>query len=319
MGIRVGVDLMGGDSPPQVIFEAVQTLAPSLKDNDSIVVFATHAVFSDLGLSALRASSNLTFVTSEDFVSMEDSPLLAIRRKKNATMAAGIRLLKDKKIDAFLSTGNTGALVGFATLHLSLLPSVERPGLLVMMPTEQGKVAVVDVGANINPKPEHLASYAHLGCLIQKALMGKKKCRVGLLNIGSEEQKGTKEMRDAYQLLQKTFKDHFVGNVEGRDVFRGEIDVLVTDGFTGNVFLKTSEGISSFLAEYLHKHFDIPEIVSHLHHQFNYSEHPGAFLCGLDGVVVKCHGFSDQTALISGIKGAFELVRKKVLEQLKVT
>jgi glycerol-3-phosphate acyltransferase PlsX len=198
-----------------------------------------------------------------------------------------------------------------------MLPQIERPALLVMMPAEKGEVAVLDVGANIAPKPQHLVSYAILGSLYRQCLYKDRNPTIGLLNIGVEEQKGTNELKETYQLLQKMFKSSFLGNIEGREVFQGKINVVVTDGFTGNVFLKTSEGISSFLAEYLQKHFDVPEIVSHLHQQFNYSEHPGAFLCGVDGIVVKCHGFSDKQALMNGIRGAFTLAKSGILSKLK--
>ena len=198
-----------------------------------------------------------------------------------------------------------------------MLPHIERPALLVMMPTEKGKVIVLDVGANISPKPHHLVSYALLGSFFRTCIFQEKAPKIGLLNIGVEEQKGTKELKETYQLLQEKFQERFLGNIEGREVFQGKIDVLVTDGFTGNVFLKTSEGISSFLAEYLQKHFGVPEIVSHLYQQFDYSEHPGALLCGVDGIVIKCHGFSDRTALMNGIRGAFTLVNSNILPQLK--
>lgn len=317
MRVRIGIDLMGSDSSPESIFEAVLKFSSEIEPQDSLVVFATHSLFPQLKKKYSPFPSSIGFMTTDESIEMEESPLLAVRRKKNASMAAGIRLLKENEIDAFVSTGNTGALVAFATLHLPLLESVERPGLLVMMPTEKGMVAVIDVGANINPKPEHLTAYAHLGALYQQECFAIRNPKVGLLNIGVEEQKGTKEHKQAYYLLQKEFGKAFYGNIEGREVFQGKIDVLVTDGFTGNVFLKTSEGISSFLAEYLQNHFKIPEIVDHLYHQFNYSEHPGAFLCGVEGIVVKCHGFSDQNALMNGIRGASTLVRKKIIEKLK--
>ncbi len=315
--VRIAVDLMGSDSSPQEIFEAIIAVSKELSKDDNLVVIAQHSI-----LSALRADfgplvSNFEFITTEDAIEMDESPLFAVRRKKDSSMSAGIRLLKEKAIDAFVSTGNTGALVALATLHLPPLPGVERPALLVMMPTEKGKVVVLDVGANITPKPQHLFSYAVMGAFYHVAMLEGKKPRIGLLNIGVEEQKGTHELKETYQLLQKTFGEYFLGNIEGREVFQGKIDILVTDGFTGNVFLKTSEGISVFLAEYLQKHFGLPEVVSHLHQQFNYSEYPGAFLCGVEGIIVKCHGFSNKQALINGIRHAHALASKDILGKLK--
>lgn len=316
--MRVAVDLMGGDSPPQVIFEAVLSMLTELSPGDKLIALAQHSVVPALRSAYGDSLSGIEFITTEEAIDMDEPPLFAVRRKKDSTMGAGIRLLKENKIDAFVSSGNTGALVAFATLSLPLLPHIERPALLVMMPTEKKrKVVVLDVGANMVPKPHHLVSYAHLGSLYRQCMYGEKNPTIGLLNIGIEEQKGTAEVKETHHLLQQTFKEQFLGNVEGRDVFQGKIDVLVTDGFTGNVFLKTSEGISSFLAEYLQKHFGVPEIVSHLHQQFNYSEHPGAFLCGVEGIIVKCHGFSDKHALMNGIRGAFTLAHKQIISQLK--
>lgn len=248
---------------------------------------------------------------------MDEAPLVAVRRKKNSSMAAGIRLLKEKKIDAFLSTGNTGALVATAMLHLDPMPGIERPALLITMPTTEGEVVVLDVGANLMPKPHQLVSYAHLGSLFRRHYHGLKNPKIGLLNIGAEEQKGTKELKETYQLLQEGFQDHFLGNIEGMEVFQGKVDVLVTDGFTGNVFLKTTEGVSSFLVDYINKKFDAKEIVTHLNQKFNYDQHPGAFLCGVDGLVVKCHGYSDRQALINGILGAADLASKGVVAAIK--
>lgn len=317
MGVRVAVDLMGSDSTPQDIFEAVQAVNQELRPDDTLIVVAQHAVLPHLRALLRPHDRPIEFITTEESIEMEETPLFAVRRKKNSSMAAGMRLLKESAIDAFVSTGNTGALVASAMLHLPMLPQMERPALLVMMPTEKGKVAVLDVGAHIGAKPEHLFQYALLGSLYRECLYGEFKPTIGLLNIGVEEQKGTKELQDTYHLLQETFGERFLGNIEGREVFQGKVDVLVTDGFTGNVFLKTSEGISTFLGQYLQTHFDVPQIVSHLYHQFNYSEHPGAFLCGLDGIVIKCHGFSDQKALMNGIRGAFTLAHSSILPYLK--
>jgi len=315
--VRIAVDLNGGESAPEEIFEAVLAISQEVSAGDSLLAIAQHSVLPSLRAAFPQSVSSIEFITTEEAIDMEEHPLYAVRRKKDSSMAAGMRLLREKQIDAFVSSGNTGALVAFAKLNLPMLPQVERPALLVMMPTEKGKVTVLDVGANIAPKPQHLVSYALLGSLYRQCMLGEKNPKVGLLNIGVEEQKGTQELKETYKLLQNLFGGRFLGNIEGMEVFQGKIDVLVTDGFTGNVFLKTSEGISSFLAEYLKKQFGLPETVSHLRQQFNYSEHPGAFLCGVDGIVVKCHGFSDKYALMNGIRGAFNLAKKGIISRLK--
>jgi len=303
---------MGGDQPPEAIFEAALQVAQTT--NNQLVVLATHACYS---LLSGKSHPRIEFVTTEESIEMDEPPLLAVRRKKNSSMSAGMRLLKEGKLDAFLSTGNTGALVATAMLHLETLPGIDRPALLVTIPTGKGGVVVLDVGANIAPKPHQLVSYAHLGSLFCKFCHGIEDPTIGLLNIGAEEQKGTKELKETYHLLQEAFQERFLGNTEGREVFQGKIDVLVTDGFTGNVFLKTTEGISSFLVDYLTQQFDVPEIISHLHDKFNYAQQPGAFLCGMDGLVVKCHGRSDLQALINGIQGAADLSRDQIVQRIK--
>lgn len=315
--VRVAIDLMGGESSPQEIFEAVLAIAQEISPGDSLVAISQHAVLPILRRTYGSWPSCIEFITAEEAIDMQEAPLLAVRRKKDSSLAAGMRLLKEKKVDAFVSSGNTGALVAFATLYLPCLPHIERPALLVMMPTVKGKVTVLDVGANISPKPEHLVSYALLGSLYRQCLLKEKAPKIGLLNIGVEEKKGTKELKQTYELLQKAFKNRFLGNIEGREVFQGKIDVLITDGFTGNVFLKTTEGISSFLVDYLQKHFAIADVISHLEKRFNYSEHPGAFLCGVEGVIIKCHGISDKQAFKNSIREAFKLAKQEIVSKLK--
>ncbi len=323
MGVRIGVDLMGSEQPPQAIFEAVLQVSKEIHLSDTLLVLATtelHPALKQQLASFEKPSASIEFIKTEEVVEMDESPLLAVRRKKKSSMAVGVGLLKEGKIDAFLSTGNTGALVATAMLHLPMLPGIERPALLVILPTGNDKVVVLDVGANISPKPEHLFTYAVMGVAYQQSVYGLLEPKVGLLNIGVEQQKGTKELKEVYSLLQKKFNTRFRGNIEGRDVFQGKIDVLVTDGFTGNVFLKTSEGVCNFLIDYLQARFTDyvdPKVIRHLNQQFNYSEHPGAFLCGVDGIVVKCHGHSDVIALMNGIRGAIDLAKKNILEKMR--
>ncbi len=303
---------MGGDQSPLEIFEAVKDVCATT--DYRLVVFATHPLCSSLS-EKLPLHAELFGV--EDAIEMDEPPLLAVRRKKNSSMAAGMRLLNEGKLDAFISTGSTGALVATSSLHLKKLPGIERPALLVAMPTAVGEVVVLDVGAGVLPKPYQLVTYAKLGSFYRQIMHGLKGPKIGLLNIGAEEQKGTKELKEAYRLLKESFGQYFLGNTEGREVFQGKVDVLVTDGFTGNVFLKTSEGISRFLVDYLSQEFGVPEIISHLHQRFNYTEHPGAFLCGVEGLVIKCHGYSDRAALVNGIRGAAILVEHAIVSKIK--
>lgn len=322
---HIGIDIMGGESSPQAIFEAVLEMARSYDGQARFLVITDESVHDELmkfySQFPSRERLNLDLVTTKNYVTMEDPPLFAVRKKKNSSMAVGINLLAEKKIDAFLSLGNTGALVLFATHLLKRLMGIKRPALLVLLPTLNGKVAVLDVGANISFKSEDLIDFAKLGLAYQAAVGHAHPLKLGLLNIGAEEKKGTKEVKQAFQLLSEKFGDQFVGNVEGCEVFQGRVDVLVTDGFTGNVFLKTCEGASSFFMDYLKSVLKNAQagdsILSEICRRFNYSEHPGAVMVGLDGLVIKCHGYSNKAALLSGLKGALQLAENNFTLRMK--
>ncbi len=313
---RIGVDLMGSDTSPHDLFSAVLQLSeqePSIE----LIIFATADVLDEI-------SCPLEAVIAKDFIAMEDDPLIAVRKKKDSSMALGLRLLKEKRIDAFVTAGNTGALLLAAKKTLSTLSGIERPALLTILPTQRRDLAVLDVGANLSVKPRHMLQFAAMGIAYQKS-RGIELPTVGLLNIGSEAQKGTPELREAYQALESLNHDRmvFVGNIEGQGAFQGDIDVLVTEGFTGNIFLKTAEGISAFIWEELEETatLDAPphlkNLLTKLRHRLHYAEYPGAILCGVDGVVVKCHGDASPEALRNGIKGAIRLVEHNFLDRIK--
>ncbi|MFN0065071.1 MAG: phosphate acyltransferase PlsX [Chlamydiales bacterium] len=312
--MRIGIDLMGSDRSPEVIFKAVLKVAERVGNVHTFVLISTPHV-----QSSIDHTHPIEWVLAEEEIEMNEAPLLAFRRKKNSSMHVGIGMIKEKRLDAFVSTGNTGALMATATFLLPRL--VERPALMVTMPNGERGVSVLDVGANLTPKPHHIVSFAHMGIIYREIMHEIEHPTCGLLNVGAEEQKGPKELKETYHLMQEEFGSRFKGNVEGREVFLGKVDVLVTDGFTGNVFLKTCEGISSFLFDYLHEKFSnaggIEKVASHLHEKFNYSKHPGALLCGVDGVVVKCHGHSNRQALVNGILGAIDVAEKGVIPQMR--
>jgi phosphate acyltransferase len=318
--MRLGVDLMGSDQLPESILEVLSLIAQE-HPQITLVAFTTKQAspFFNKG----DYPSNLIPEFTDTFIEMDEAPLTSIRLKKNATMNVGVRFLKEGKIDGFISMGNTGALMATSMIQLGQLPTVERPGLMVHLPNDKHGVVVIDVGANLNPQPKHLLAYGVMGVSFREHMHSMKAPRVGLLNIGTEQQKGTQGLKESFQFFQAAFGEQFVGNVEGKAAFSGEVDVLVTDGFTGNVFLKTCEGITSFLTDYLTDRFPggiqgaLGPVVKHLYERFNYSKHPGALLAGVNGVVVKCHGYSNQTALMTGIRGAINLIEKDVLAKMR--
>jgi glycerol-3-phosphate acyltransferase PlsX len=334
--LRIGIDLMGSDSSPAVLFEAVLCAAEQLEKVTLIVLATQPAIDSIWKKSNLTevlgfTKSRIEFQVITEVIETHEEPLIAIRQKKNSSLVVGMRLLKKRHLDAFVSAGNTGALISSATLSLPLLPGVKRPALLATLPTEKGYVAVIDVGGNVVCKACHLVQFAQIGAAYQRCCQGIEIPRVGLLNIGVESKKGTSEVRQAYQLLKEQMALHdpqdlkmrFIGNIEGREVFQGKADVLVTDGFTGNVLLKTSEGVSSFILEQLRCVLKdvIPHqknaILHYLQHHFDYEEYAGAIVCGVDRIAIKCHGKSSVKGMLNGILGAAELVKNCFLEQIK--
>lgn len=327
---------MGSDSPPELLFAAVAQVASELDASHTLVVFCTpearahcESSFKDRWPSQNQAQ--IAFVEGDQVIEMDDSPLQAVRHKRQSSMILGIEAIKNSEIDAFLSTGNTGALVASATLSLKRLPGVDRPALLATLPTEKGPVAVLDVGGNVSCRPQHVVQFAHLGAAFQTAASGIEKPKVGLLNIGLEAQKGTSHIQRIYQTLTEHCSGDdadtrgmvFAGNVEGRDVYRGAVDVLVTDGFTGNVFLKASEGVSSFILDHLESAFsDSPDqmamdVLANLQRHVDYAEYPGALVCGIDGVVIKCHGYSNQRAVANGIRGMVRLAGSELISLMR--
>jgi glycerol-3-phosphate acyltransferase PlsX len=304
--VRIGIDLMGGDTPPDLLFPAVLQAMQRLGDPFSFTVLATSSVIEALQ-RLQKHPSNLSFLAAEEVISMDDEPLTAIRRKTRSTLIEGITLLKKGEIDAFVSCGNTGALVAAATLMLPRIKGVERPALLAEIPTATGTVAILDVGGNVACKAEHLVSYAFLGADYVRAAHGIVRPRVALLNIGTEAGKGTGEVREAYRLLEHEQAFDFCGNIEGREIFRGKCDVIVTDGFSGNIMLKTAEGVSEYLFECLRQEQSIKaDVLDKLGKKFDYTRHQGALVCGVEGLVFKVHGNADAGALLATILGAAE-------------
>lgn len=312
--VRIGIDLMGGDTPPEELASALIQLVEE-GFVEQLVVFASPQV---IGL----LPKNLSSIACPETIEMHDDPIAAVRRKKESSLCQGLHYLHAKKIDAFISTGNTGALLFAAKTTLKTLPRIDRPALLTLLPTHKNEIAVLDVGANLTLKSHHILQFAAMGIAYQKS-RGIAHPTVGLLNIGTEAIKGTPQVREAYAKLDTLNRDHptFIGNVEGKDVFRGDIDVLVTDGFTGNVFLKTAEGLAAFILKQLEQRAfegspSLRHEIASLRERLYVAEHPGAILCGVEGVVVKCHGDISAAKFMSSIRGAARLVEHRFLEKI---
>lgn len=327
---------MGGDSPPPFLFEAVLQVAEQCECVCSFLLFASEEWIRTLSVTyscriAKLSSSFFEFHCCRESIGMGDDPLSAVRSRKDASMVVGIKFLKQHAIDAFVSAGNTGALIAAATLYLPKISGVSRLALLAVLPTKKGSVAIIDVGGNLSSKPAQLLQFASMGIAYRRCCHRDVVPAVGLLNIGVESKKGTRELQHVYTALQELSTQRYVGNeifrfagnVEGRDVFDGNIDVLITDGFTGNVFLKTVEGTAAFMLNLfasLFEHAATPQnqaAFASFQRDFSYTEYPGAILCGVGGVVVKCHGEASTRSVYHAIMGAISLVEKKFICEMK--
>jgi glycerol-3-phosphate acyltransferase PlsX len=322
MSIRIGIDLMESENSEKAIFKEILHFAKSLKKDVNFIFFAKKDLEYELEKIKKEIDYPFEIVYSAHTIAMDEDPLLAIRRKKDSTIFKGLNYSKEDKIDAFISCGNTGALAAGATHFIKTFKNISRPALLALLPTKKSLLAILDVGASIAFGSDNLVQFALLGAAFQKA-RGVKKPNVGLLNIGEEKQKGTFHHQKAYLELKKLENDfEFVGNIEGKEVFEGKVDVLVTDGFTGNIFLKTSEGLASFVLDKVEKNIldkkaEILKVLKDLKKRLSYSEYPGAVLIGVKKLVIKCHGYSSIGGIVSATLGAIELVENNLIGSIK--
>jgi glycerol-3-phosphate acyltransferase PlsX len=328
---------MGSDSSPSVLFEAVLKAAADVPFPCTFVVLVAHTWAERLSMlysSIPRGAAPIEFQLCEDWVAMDEDPLTAVRFKKAASMLVGISLLKEQNIDALVSAGHTGVMIAGASLSLPKLEGIDRPALLALLPTRKKPIVVVDVGGSLSCRACHYIQYAHMGVAFRSVCYRDKLPVVGLLNVGSEAIKGTKELIQAHQLLKEFSSSScggskspvfsFIGNVEAREIFDGNVDVVVTDGFTGNVLLKAVEGVASFVISTSIDALsgtalasEAAATISALQHQFDYAEYPGAILCGIDGIIIKCHGSSSSKAMYHAIHRALSLVKEKFIVRLK--
>src|SRR5262250_578226 len=322
----IAVDAMGGDHAPRAEVEGAILAAREL-DVRVVLVGIEATVQQELGRHRQR-NLPIEVANATEVVTMRDSPSQAFRRKKDSSLHVAARLVRDGKADGLVSAGNTGAVMTVARFVLGTLPSVDRPALAAAFPNMKEKVSVIlDVGANVDSKPEQLEQFAVMGEIYYRTIFGVRKPRVALLSIGEEEMKGNELTREAFNRL-KHGHLNFTGNVEGRDVFRGNVDVIVCDGFIGNVALKISEGLVEHIRGMLKKAIKrslASQIVYALskrafddfRKRTDYSEYGGAPLLGVRGITIIGHGRSNPNAIKNAIRVAAELCRSRVNEKIE--
>jgi glycerol-3-phosphate acyltransferase PlsX len=325
--ITVALDAMGGDHAPRAEVEGAVLAAREYPDVRVILVGIEDKVRPEL--DRLRHKDlPIEIVPATDVVTMTDSPSHAFRRKKDSSLHVAARLVRDGKADALVSAGNTGAAMTVARFVLGTLPSVDRPALAWAFPNVKERVSVMlDVGANVDSKPLHIEQFAVMGEIYYRALWGVKRPRVALLSIGEEDMKGNDLTREAAALLKQSSLN-FVGNVEGRDVFRGNVDVIVCDGFIGNIALKLSEGLVEHIGGMLKRAIK-SSIASQIGYALSkkafdafrkrtdYSEYGGAPLLGVRGVTIIGHGRSNANAMKNAVRVAAELCRSGMNEKIE--
>jgi len=322
--MKIGFDGMGGDlAPVETVKGAVEALA--FKDIIIVIYGDGHKIRAELSKYEYDKTL-IEVVHTTEVIENEDKPVKAIKSKEDASMVVGLKALKNKEIDAFVSAGNTGALLAGGLFKVGRIKGVNRPALCTVYPTMKGASVLVDAGANAECKPRNLIEFAQMGSLYAERVLGIPSPKVALANIGSESTKGTPLQIESYQLLEETDLN-FVGNVEGRDIPSGSVDVIVADGFTGNVILKLTEGVAQEIMTGLKQQIMkntkgkigglfLNSNLKDFKKQLDYTEYGGAPLLGLNGLVVKAHGSSNAKAFMNAIKYAKIGVETHIIEEI---
>lgn len=325
--MKIVVDAMGGDYAPQSSIEGAFLAIENLTTD--IILTGNKQVISEYinKKSVLKKqftkylnSGRLKIVHASQTIEMNDIPAEALKLKKRSSVWIACELLKNKEANGIVSAGNTGAIMATAIVVLGKLPNVLRPALAVTIPSLKEPVCLLDVGANVNCRPAHLASFALMGKVYAEKVLNRKNPKVGLLNIGTESTKGNSVTKSAYSLISR-LPINFIGNVEGHTIITGGVDVVVTDGFVGNVVLKFGEGLATMMLTELKRKTDeidkFKKIFLEMQKKLDYSEYGGALLLGVNGTCVICHGRSDAKAIMNGIRLAYESIQQKIEEYLK--
>lgn len=322
--MRIAVDAMGGDYAPEEIIKGTLMAAEKNPDVHLILVGQKERM-----LPFLKGTrpKNISLVEATEVIEMDEHPANAVRKKKDATIVVATRLVKQGEADAVVSAGSTGAQMAAALLGLGRIKGIERPAIATVLPTVEGGKLILDVGANLDATPEQLCQYALMGSIYAERILGIPNPRVGLLNVGSEEGKGNELTQKTYPLL-KEAPINFIGNIEGRDVPYGRADVVVCEGFVGNILLKTAEGLAGVFVQLIKEKITSTMIrklgamavkpgLKEFAQMMDYAEYGGAPLLGVNGISIICHGSSKAKAIFNAIRVAQECVQTRFIEQIR--
>ncbi|MZP29077.1 phosphate acyltransferase PlsX [Heliobacterium undosum] len=326
MGLRIALDAMGGDHAPGEIVKGAIEAAEEL-DLQILLVGRPDAIEPLLAEASASARSRLDIVAASEVIAMDESPATALRKKKDASIVVATRLVKEGRAQALVSAGSTGAQMAASLLGLGRISGIDRPAIATILPTLEGGKLLLDVGANSEAKPRNLLQFAHMGSIYAEKVMGIANPRVALLNIGEEETKGNELVLGAYGMLREA-PLRFIGNVEGRDLFFGRADVIVCDGFVGNVVLKFGEGMVSALKTMIKdelKNSRMAQVGAFLAtpalrgmgKRLDYAEYGGAPLLGVNGVSIICHGSSKAKAIKNALRVARQGVQQNFIAAIQ--
>ncbi len=318
--IRIALDAMGGDFAPAVPVQGAVDALGELPASYRIQLVGRRAeIEAELAKHDVEAD-RVSIVDAAEVIAMGEKPLQAIRGKRRSSVRVGLELQKAQSSDAFISAGNTGAVMAASTLLLGLHPGVERPAIGALFPTTGQPTLVLDAGANIDCSPKELRGFAHIGSVYARDVLGREEPSVGLLNIGEEEEKGNDAVRKTFELLKQDAGLNFIGNVEGRDILSGACDVVVCDGFVGNVVLKFYETVAHLFRELLEREVDKAVLTGdgmrRVFRVLDYSEYGGAPLLGVRGVSIICHGSSPARAIKNAIGVAAQSVESRLSQHI---
>lgn len=323
--MKIIIDAMGGDNAPEEIIKGA--IAALNEYNIDIILVGDENKIKGLLSSSEDNIERIEIIHTTEVITNNDHPAQAIRKKKDSSMVVGMRMLKEGLGDAFISAGNTGALLAGGLFVVGRIKGVDRPGLAPIIPGRNRPFLLMDSGANAECKTQNILQFATMGSVYMKKVLKKESPSVGLVNIGSEEEKGTEFVKECYKLL-KNSNLNFIGNVEGRDIPEGNVDVLVCDGFTGNIVLKLFEGVAGTIFDTLKEEIMsttrtkiggalLKPVFRKFKKKFDYTEHGGAILLGVNGPVIKAHGSSNAKAFKNAIRQAVLCIEGGVVESIR--
>lgn len=323
--MRIALDGMGSDGSPDIEVEGA--VKASLESDTEILLTGDETVLSEK-LAKYSKKGNIQIVHASEAIGMHESPVIAVRTKKDSSLLVAMRLVKDGKADAVVSAGNTGAVMVAARTVLGPIRGVARSAICQMLPTLTGRVVVLDLGANVDCSARHLCEFAEMGIAYSHYAFGVDNPRVGLLNIGEEAAKGTQVSKEAHRILSNTANINFVGNIEPKAMYNGDADVVVCDGFIGNVILKTSEAVAGVMAKLMRKAMESSNMsklgavlarnaLAELKKTVDPNEHPGAPLLGINGTVMILHGSSTALGIANGVHGGRKAFETKLNDHIR--